>query len=76
MLPFIFIIGYLFGYADATFHIVTIAIGKLGQMLLSTMVRERRGVQRKIVLWCFDDLLQVQRDCVVAVAVTVWWLWL
>lgn len=58
LLPFIFIVGYFLGYADSTFHIVTIAIGKLGQMLLSSMVRERRGVQRKIVLWCFDDLLQ------------------
>eukprot|EP00041_Stephanoeca_diplocostata_P037258 m.1400379 g.1400379 ORF g.1400379 m.1400379 type:complete len:1133 (-) comp25003_c0_seq43:1525-4923(-) len=57
-LPFLIIVAYVAGLSDVSFHIVAIAIGKLGQILLSFMLREKRGVMRRIVMWCFDDLLQ------------------
>ena len=49
-------VRYIVGLSDGSFYIATIAIGKLGQLLLEYTLR-RPGLNRQVIMWCFDDLL-------------------
>lgn len=54
------ILAGMLGLANISFRAIATSVGILGQVTLLYIV-EKREAQRKIALWCFDDILQAMR---------------
>mmetsp|Transcript_28316 Transcript_28316/g.74325 ORF Transcript_28316/g.74325 Transcript_28316/m.74325 type:complete len:1215 (+) Transcript_28316:98-3742(+) len=67
LLPTAIVLGYVVGLTDVSFYIVTIAIGKMGQLLLEYSLK-RPGLKRNVIMWCFDDLLTAMAPVVATTA--------